>query len=134
MTNSETTNENHDNADSHGGRQRPSYDDVNTPVVILIGVISMVVTFLTIWFVEGIYYQWQNKLVTERNYDVSNPIQADIINGQKAILEGDDEKGIVALDSVVGDIVSRYKNDHGSGADTDQDHSDEEHNDSEAGH
>ena len=45
--------------DTHGERTKPRYDDVNVPVVFLIGIISAIVTFLTIMFVQGLYYHWQ---------------------------------------------------------------------------
>ena len=98
------------NADSDGGRPRPSYDDVNVPVVFLVGVISMILTFVTIWFVEGIYYQWKNGLVEQRSYEVSNTLQQETINRQKNVLQGDAEQGITSLDSVIDGVVERYEN------------------------
>jgi len=100
--------------DSHAGSQRPSYDDINVPVVILVGIISMVLTFATIWFVEGIYYQWQNGVVLERSYDVTNTIQSETIAAQEKMLEGDEERGILSVDSVINDVVEKFKNEHGA--------------------
>ncbi len=89
---------------------RPSYDDINTPVIVLIGVISAVVTLLTIWAVEGLYYHWHSRLVRERNYDVANPRQADLINAQKELLiAGDEEKKYLTLESVIPDVIAKYK-------------------------
>lgn len=116
----ETTHENHSNEETvtdQGGRQRPSYDDVNMPVVIMVGIISMVLTFVTIWFVEGVYYQWSNNLITERQYK-ANSIQTQTINDQKqALMEGDESKGIVGFDSVKGDVIARYQNNQPATAD-----------------
>ena len=103
-----------DTTDSHGGRERPSYDDVNVPVVFLVGVISMILTFVTIWFVEGIFYQWKNGLVTERTYDVVNTIQTTQIENQKKVLTGDEEKGITSVDSAIDGIVDKYRKSPGS--------------------
>ena len=48
-TNSEQENRSNTHDDpsneSTDERQRPSYDDVNVPVVVLVGVVSMVLTF-----------------------------------------------------------------------------------------
>ncbi len=96
-------------AHSDGGRQRPSYDDVNVPVVFLVGVISMILTFVTIWFVEGIYYQWKNGLVEQVNYEVSNTLQQQTLDRQKSLLDGDADKGITSLESVLDDVVGRYQ-------------------------
>ena len=117
-----TTDHEHENrsdahADSHGGKQRPSYDDVNIPVVVLVGVISMVLTFVTIWFVEGVYYQWNNNLVLERSYEVDNTIQSETIARQVKVLDGVEEKGITSLDSVIDGVVGQFKNEHADHAD-----------------
>jgi hypothetical protein len=88
---------------------RPRYDDVNTPVIVLIGVISAVVTLVTIWAIEGLYYQWRSEMVRERNYDVTNPRQVDLINAQKAKLLGDPGQQIEPLDAVIPDVIDRYK-------------------------
>ena len=101
---SETSGEDHDE------RQRPSYDDVNVPVVILVGIVSMVLTFVTIWFVEGIYYQWKDGVVTTQNYEVENTIQKTTINQQKAQLEGVTEEGIAPFESVIEIVVTEFDN------------------------
>lgn len=135
MTSTMTTDQEHENRsdshaedDSHGGHQRPSYDDVNVPVVVLVGVISMILTFVTIWFVEGVFYQWKNGLVLERSYDVDNTIQTETIAGQTAKLDGVEEENITSLESVIDDVVKQYQNDHASdeeGTQTSDDHADE---------
>ena len=110
----ENRSDDHAESDSHGGKQRPSYDDVNIPVVILVGVISMVLTFVTIWFVEGVYYQWKNNVVLERSYEIDNTIQSATIARQTKMLEGVEERNISSLDSVIDGVVSQFKNEHDS--------------------
>lgn len=117
MTEHQNENENrsdeHSSDNTHSGRERPSYDDVNVPVVILVGVISMVLTFVTIWFVEGIFYQWQNNLVRTVNYDKTNLRQVEVLDAQKAIISnGDAEKNIKSVESVVESVLEKYKNEH----------------------
>ncbi len=46
--------------DGHGHGDTPSYDDINTPAILLVGAISALVTLLTIMFVQGLCYHWQN--------------------------------------------------------------------------
>ena len=67
MTDSEHTND-----DGHGGHQTPSYDDVNTPVIVLVGVISALFTVLTIMFVQGLCYHWQNNYLMTRSAPPEN--------------------------------------------------------------
>ena len=121
-------------ATGHGGHKRPSYDDVNVPVVFLVGLISMILTFLTIWFVEGVFYRWQNGLVQERSYDVVNPIQAGVIEGQKAVLAGDEERNISSFEAVIDDVVARYRNDSETPAADDDNAGEDAPDNGEAGH
>lgn len=67
MTDSE-----HTNQAGHGGHETPSYDDVNTPVIVLVGAISTLVTLLTIMFVQGLCYHWQNSYLRKRSDEVEN--------------------------------------------------------------
>jgi hypothetical protein len=133
MTTSHATTDHHASDQSQSGHHspaRPSYDDINVGVVILIGVISTAVTLATIWFVEGIYYHWHNGLVRERNFDVTNPIQADIIHKKKLVLDGDTERGITSIESVMPTVIQRFEKkkpaEQASGKATD-DHTGESH-------
>ena len=94
----------------------PSYDDVNVPVVFMVGAISMVLTFVTIWFVEGVFYQWKDGLdsVRDRPTTAVNTMANEAVNQQKVVLAGDAEKGIVAVDSVFDEVANTFQNNHGS--------------------
>jgi hypothetical protein len=93
----------------HGGHERPSYDDVNVPVIFLVGLISMILTFVLIWFIEGVYYRWSGGLVTQRTYEVTNTVQKQEIENQEAVVEnGDADRNISSLESVMDDVVQRF--------------------------
>lgn len=133
MTTTDATADLHASDESQSGHHhaaRPSYDDINVGVVILIGVISTAVTLATIWFVEGLYYRWHNGLVRERNFDVTNPIQAELINKQKIVLDGDPERRIASIESVMPTVIQRFENrqaaDQPSG-ETNDDHAEVDH-------
>ena len=73
-----------------------SYDDINVPVVLMVGVISVIVTIATIFFVQGLCYQWHNGFIRERSYDyVNEPVRA-MVEDQKNLLNGNVE-GIKSL-------------------------------------
>ena len=120
MTTDASTIENAAEAADHAapGRVRPSYDDINVPVILLIGVISAIITLLTIWLVEGLYYRWNNQLVRERTYGIVNSRQVDEINSQKEQLNGVPDLGYESLDSVVPDVLTRFDNGSGSQPET----------------
>lgn len=89
---------------------RPSYDDINTPVIFLIGVIAAIVTFLTIAFVEGLCYHWEARLIKTINYDVVNWRQADIIEKQKAKVRHGPKDGYLTFDEAVSNVLDRFQN------------------------
>ena len=70
----------------HGGHETPSYDDINTPVIVLVGAISALVTLLTIMFVQGLCYHWQNSYLRKRSAEVENMPAVVQIDAQKAEL------------------------------------------------
>ena len=76
--------------DSQHGHEhaRPRYDDINTTVVLIVGVVSAIITLLTIWFVQGIAYQWENSYIRDRSLGTPNTPVQELINNQKAMLTG----------------------------------------------
>ena len=69
--------------DSH-----PKYDDVNMPVVVLLSILSAILTFVIIAFVQGLYYSWTDAMVREDwNSKVVTP-QQQVVADQKAIRDG----------------------------------------------
>ena len=97
--------------DSHsdgGHGSKPSYDDVNTSVVILVGVVSTIVTMLTIWFVQGICYQWENSYIRERSYEYVNQPVKEIIEGQKAMLAGSEADQTISIEDSMKKVIAQY--------------------------
>ena len=68
-----------------GNLEKPSYDDINTPVVIMVGIISAILTLLAMMFVQGLYYHWEKNLPAAM-VDISR--SADPVPEQKMLLEG----------------------------------------------
>ena len=99
MTDTEHTND-------HGHDEVPSYDDINTPVIVLVGAISAIVTLITIMFVQGLCYHWQNSYLTRRSKEVENMPAVVEINKQKEVLEGGD--GIVPIEDAMKKVVATY--------------------------
>ena len=109
-----TETDNHEIADpdaSDSGRgDKPRYDDLNTPVILLVGVISAIVTFLTIAFIQGLCYQWQNVYVRARQYDyVNGPIQ-ELVDNQKQRLTGT-APGTISIQDSMKQVIAEYGHD-----------------------
>jgi hypothetical protein len=86
--------------------EAPSYDDVNTPVIVLVGAISALVTLLTIMAVQGVCYHWQNSYVKQRSTKAVSMPANQQIEKQKAVLAGGD--GIVPIDEAMQKVVAKY--------------------------
>ncbi len=96
------------NADGHGAHETPSYDDINTPAIVLVGAISALVTLLTIMFVQGLCYHLQNSYLQSQSTEaVSMPANIQIAE-QKQVLVGGE--GIVPIDKAMQSIVAKYGN------------------------
>ena len=90
MTENENDHQNENTDDHH--EERPRYDDVNIPVVVMTGFITVVLTILTIAFVHGVYNHWKSSLVDELQYSAVDTRRQAIIDGQNEKLAGVDGK------------------------------------------
>ena len=109
MTTAVASDENTGESAQHDAEHtRPRYDDINTTVVLLVGIVSAIVTLLTIWFVQGIAYQWQNSYIRDRSLGVANTPVQEIINDQKAMLVGSSEEGTISIDDAMQKVVAEY--------------------------
>lgn len=96
------------NSEQGHGHEKPSYDDINTPAIIVVGLISALFTFLIIAFVQGLYYQWNNSYVRERSTDYVNKPVKKIIDGQKRTLDGDEEAGTISIEKAMEKVLADY--------------------------
>lgn len=82
----------------------PSYDDVNTPVIFLVGFVSAALTFLTIALVQGMCYQWESAYL--KKMEVINIPAVEKVATQKAVLNGGD--GIVPIGDAMANVIETY--------------------------
>jgi len=69
---------------------RPSYDDINTPVVIMWGFISAILTVVTILTMSGVYNVWSASVVKKREGQFVNQPAREQVVQQMNILKGED--------------------------------------------
>ena len=84
-----------------------SYDDINVPVILMVGAISAIVTVATIFFVQGLCYQWQNSYIRERSYDTVNMSVRKVVDEQKELLKGEQE-GIKSIDDSITEVIQKF--------------------------
>jgi hypothetical protein len=102
MTTADATHDQH----THTGSEVPSYDDINTPVIVLVGIISAIVTLLTIMFVQGMYYHWSNSFLKDKTSEVVSIPASQTVLDQKALLKGGD--GVFSIEEAMQAVVSKY--------------------------
>lgn len=90
--------------DGHGGHQPPSYDDLNTPVIVLVGIISALATLLIIMFVQGLYYHWQNSFMQDLMVDRNQMPAMKQVNAQLDELANAE----VPIESAMKKVVATY--------------------------
>ena len=108
MEERETSNEtNAENDATASHDSQPRYYDFNMPIIIIVGFISIVLVVVTIFFVQGLCYQWENRYIRERSTDYVNQPVKQIISDQKKMLEGVEE-GVTPVAETMKQIVEEY--------------------------
>jgi len=87
-----------------GHGETPSYDDINTPVIVLVGAISALVTLLTIMFVQGLCYHWQKSEMLVRESEVENMPAVVQVDRQREELS----TASVSIEDAMKKVVSTY--------------------------
>ena len=102
--NETTTDQEHDHHDD-----KPSYDDINTPVVLMVGFVSIVVTILTIALVQGIYNHWRSIVEKEVIYSKVDARREAMVDEQTRQLNAND-KGRIAIEEAMQKTLDEYRN------------------------
>ena len=104
----ETHADEHAANDAHHSHEKPRYDDINTPIVVMVGFISAVLSLVTIFFVQGLYYQWENRLVRDRSTNVVNVSVKETVDKQRAVLDGNAESGVIPISEAMDKVVEEF--------------------------
>ena len=91
-------------------QERPSYDDINTPVVIMWGFISAVLTLVTILTMSGVYNVWSASAINKREGQFVNQPAREQVVTQMNILKGQD--GSVPIEDAMKKVVDQYGKSH----------------------
>ena len=91
-------------------QERPSYDDINTPVVIMWGFISAVLTLVTILTMSGVYNVWSASAIKKREGQFVNQPAREQVVTQMNILKGQD--GSVPIGDAMKKVVEQYGKSH----------------------
>lgn len=92
-------------SDSHNATENqdlPSYDDINTPVVVMVGVISAILTLLAMMFVQGLFYHWEGQFSSR---PMVHSVLSDPRESQKEVLTS----GPVSIDQAIEKVVANFQ-------------------------
>lgn len=114
------TDHHHSHGHSHAAHaaqeqsDRPQYDDVNTGIILMVGLISAIVTFLAIGFVQGLAYRWEAYFEQQRTQVVNQKVKAEV-EAQRAILsstagaDGQPVPGRVTIEAAKKAVLEKFK-------------------------
>ncbi len=98
----------------HSVPDKPSYDDVNTTAVYMVGIISAILTVVIIAVVQGFTYQMINRTTAKKDEKYHELWVAPVIQEQRQHLQGD-EKGTIPIAEAMKLVVEEFgKNSGGS--------------------
>lgn len=73
---------------------QPHYQDINTPVVILLTAVSAIVTYAMIAAAQGYYFQWKNDAVSKQNAQSVSKSSVYLAEEKAVLAEGSAERKI----------------------------------------
>jgi low affinity Fe/Cu permease len=104
------------NDSSHGspsgshGSGKPSYDDIDTSQVLVVGIASAIITVLCVVVVQGMTYQMNRSIIQERSYDVAVTKSIEAINEQRNELQAKPEKNRKSIQQAMQETVAAFSN------------------------
>lgn len=95
-------------------RVRPSYEDINVTVLVMVGLVSTIVTFLIIVTVQGLAYRMESSFLRDAGsvytMETAEQIRQEAMKAQKELLLGGSAAGAakVPIDEAMKRVVERY--------------------------
>ncbi len=90
------------------GNAKPSYDDINTSLVVMVGIISGIVTYLSVVVVQALTYQMDMNMIRERSHGMQFVKSVEAINAQQAKLIADPASNRLSIEQAMAETVSQF--------------------------
>jgi sensor histidine kinase regulating citrate/malate metabolism len=87
---------------------QPHYQDINTPVVILMTVIAAIVTYAAIAAVQGFYFQWKNAQLERVNAATVTTASAYMAAEKEMMAAGSEERKIQPIAEAMAETVKAW--------------------------
>jgi hypothetical protein len=90
---------------------QPHYQDINTPVVILLTAVSGILTYAMIALAQGYYFQWKNEAVAKQNAQSVSKSSAYLATERAVVIEGSEERKIkpigVSMEKIIQELGAK---------------------------
>ncbi len=87
---------------------KPHYADINAPVVILLTVVTAILTYSSIAFVQGYYFQWDKSRVERQSADSVSTSTAYLMEERQMLSDGSEERKIKPIGQSMSKIVAEW--------------------------
>jgi hypothetical protein len=99
---------------AHAVEAKPSYDDINTSLVVMVGIVSAILTYLSVVVVQAMTYQWDMNMIRKRSYDVQYTKSVDAIKVQKEQLEANPSIERLSIEQAMTETVAAFTKNNSS--------------------
>jgi hypothetical protein len=93
--------------ETHGG-DKPRYDDINTSLVVMVGIISAIVTYLSVVVVQAMTYQMEMNAIRQRSHDVQYVRSVQAIEAQRDQLAANPEIKRISIEQAMRETVDQF--------------------------
>lgn len=87
---------------------QPHYQDINAPVVILLTVVTAILTYSSIAFVQGYYFQWDKARVERQSAESVSSSTGYLMQERSLLSEGSAERKIKPIGESMSKIVAEW--------------------------
>jgi hypothetical protein len=95
---------------SAAGPAAPHYHDINTSLIVTVGIVSAIITYLSVVLVQGLTYQLDMNMIRQRSHDVQYTKSVELQNNQKRGLEANADLQRISIDQAMAETVTAFSN------------------------
>lgn len=90
------------------GRTTPTYDDINTSLILMVGIASAIITYLSVVVVQGLTYQMDMNMIRQRSHGAQYTKSVDTIVKQQESLQANPEIKRLSIEQAMSETVAKY--------------------------
>jgi hypothetical protein len=105
----------HDPSHHAAGHAKPNYDDINTSLIVMVGIVSAIVTYISVVLIQALTYQMDMNMIRQRSHDVQYVRSIEAIDAQKDQLQAKPEIQRIGIDQAMAETVAQYAAGQNSG-------------------